>query len=117
MVKIKRVYDPPDPSDGYRVLVDRLWPRGLAKEKAKVDEWRPGIAPTNVLRIWFSHDPAKWEDFRARYRSELSASGKREELGKLAARAKRGTVTLLFGARDRERNHAVVIQEVLEKHS
>jgi len=117
MVKIKRAYDPPDPSDGYRVLVDRLWPRGLGKEAAQVDEWRPDIAPTNVLRVWFAHDTEKWAEFQVRYRNELKATGRFVELEKLAARAKRETVTLLFGARDRERNHAAVLREILEELS
>jgi uncharacterized protein YeaO (DUF488 family) len=115
MLRIKRVYDPPDPSDGYRILVDRLWPRGLGKEKARVDDWRPDIAPTNVLRIWFAHDPQKWEEFRVRYRNELNASGKMDDLAKLAARAGKGTVTLLFGARDRQRNNAAALREILEE--
>lgn len=114
MLKIKRVYDPPDPSDGLRILVDRLWPRGLAKEKAKVDEWRPHLAPTNVLRVWFAHDPEKWEEFRVRYRNELKAAGRTEELAVLAARAGRETVTLLFAARDRERNNAQALREILD---
>lgn len=117
MLKIKRVYDPPDPSDGLRILVDRLWPRGLAKEKAKIDEWRPDLAPTNVLRVWFAHDPEKWEEFRVRYRNELKAAGRMEELAVLAARARKETVTLLFAARDRERNQARVLQEILEELS
>ena len=115
MLRIKRVYDPPDPSDGYRVLVDRLWPRGLGKEKAQLDDWRPDIAPTNVLRVWFAHDPQKWEEFRVRYRKELDASGKMDDLAKLAARARKGTVTLLFGARDRQRNNAAALREILEE--
>jgi uncharacterized protein YeaO (DUF488 family) len=117
VIKIKRIYDAPAPADGYRVLVDRLWPRGLGKEKAHVDEWLRGIAPTGALRAWFAHDPEKWEKFRARYRSELEELGKRQELEKLKSRANRETVTLLFGARDRERNNAVVLKEILEELS
>ncbi len=115
MLKIKRAYDPPDPADGYRVLVDRLWPRGLGKEGAQLDEWRPDIAPTNVLRVWFAHDPGKWDEFRERYRNELLASGRMEDLATLAARAGKGTVTLLFGARDREKNNAAALREILEE--
>lgn len=115
MLRIKRVYDPPEPSDGYRVLVDRLWPRGLAKEKAQLDDWRPDIAPTGTLRVWFAHDPQKWEEFRARYRSELDASGRMADLAKLAAKARKGGVTLLFGAWDRQRNNAVALKEILEE--
>ena len=117
MVKIKRAYDPPDSLDGCRILVDRLWPRGLGKEAARIDEWRPDLAPTNVLRVWFAHDPEKWEEFQVRYRSELEATGRIEELRKLAERAKGETVTLLFGARDRERNHASVLRKILEELS
>lgn len=116
-VRIKRVYDPPEPSDGYRVLVDRLWPRGVRKDKARVDEWLREIAPSGALRSWFAHDPDKWEEFRARYRSELEETGKREELEKLRTRAKGGTVTLLFGARDRERNNAAALKGFLEERS
>ena len=115
MLRIKRVYDPPDPSDGYRVLVDRLWPRGLAKEKAQFDDWRPDIAPTKTLRVWFAHDPQKWEEFRVRYRSELDASGRMADLAELATKARKGRVTLLFGARDRQRNNAVALKEILEE--
>jgi uncharacterized protein YeaO (DUF488 family) len=115
MLRIKRVYDPPDPSDGYRILVDRLWPRGMGKEKARLDDWRPEIAPTNILRAWFAHDPQKWEEFRVRYRSELDASGRMGDLAELAARARKGTVTLLFGARDRKRNNAAALKEILEE--
>lgn len=115
MLKIKRVYDPPDPADGYRVLVDRLWPRGLGKEKAQLIEWRPDIAPTNVLRVWFAHDTEKWDEFRARYRNERKAAGRMEDLAKLAARAGKGTVIPLFSARDREKNNAAVLREILEE--
>jgi len=114
LLKIKRAYDPADPADGYRVLVDRLWPRGLRKEDARIDEWRSDIAPTNVLRVWFAHDSEKWDEFRMRYRSELKTSGRMEEVAALAARAKEGTVTLLFGARDRERNNAAALKEIIE---
>lgn len=117
MITIKRVYDPPDPSDGLRVLVDRLWPRGLTKEKARVDEWLSDFAPTNVLRIWFAHDPERWEEFRTRYRNELAATGRMEDLRELAERGRRETVTLLFGARDRERNNAAVLRDILEELS
>lgn len=114
MLKIKRAYDPPDPADGYRVLVDRLWPRGLCKEDTRIDEWRSDVAPTNVLRVWFAHDPDKWDEFRVRYRNELQASGRTEELAELAERAKAGTVTLLFGARDRERNNAAALKGFID---
>ena len=111
MITIKRIYDQPDPQDGRRGLVDRLWPRGLAKEKARVDDWLKEIAPSEELRKWFGHDPGKWEEFRRRYREELRAHG--ELLEQLRERAKKGRVTLLFAARDAEHNNAVVLQELL----
>jgi uncharacterized protein YeaO (DUF488 family) len=109
------VYDPPVPSDGFRVLVDRLWTRGLGKEKARLDDWRPDIAPTNTLRIRFARNPQKWEEFRVRYRNELDASGRMEDLAKPAARARKGTVPLLVGARDRQGNNAAALKEILEE--
>ena len=111
MITIKRIYDQPDPEDGRRVLVDRLWPRGLAKEKARVDDWLKEIAPSEELRKWFGHDPEKWDEFRRRYREELLAHG--ELLDRLREQAKKGRVTLLFAARDAEYNNAVVLQEIL----
>lgn len=80
MIRIKRVYAPPDGSDGVRILVDRLWPRGVTREAARIDEWRKDLASTTVLRKWFGHDPSKWEEFQSRYRNELEAAGKMEEL-------------------------------------
>lgn len=112
MIRIKRVYEPPEKSDGLRVLVDRLWPRGLAKERAKVGLWLRDVAPSDGLRRWFSHDPAKWEEFRARYRKELE--GKRQLLDEIRRLEKdKGTITLLFAARDPERNNARILAEVL----
>ncbi len=115
MVKTKRIYDPPAADDGKRILIDRLWPRGIAKEKAKVDEWLKDIAPSAELRKWFSHDPAKWDEFRQRYKKELSNNS--ELLKKLKAEADRGIVTLLFAARDAEHANAAVLKEVLDKQS
>lgn len=117
MIRIKRIYDRPDPSDGVRILVDRLWPRGMSKGEARVDEWRKDLAPTNVLREWFHHDPPRWEEFQLRYRNELDAAGKAEELKELAERARTETVTLLFAARDEARNNAVALKKILEKLS
>ena len=114
MIRIKRVYDPPDRSDGVRILVDRLWPRGLKKDAARVDAWRKDVAPTDALRRWFDHDPRKWDEFRARYRAELDAAGKRGELAILGRRASRGTVTLLYAARDETHNNALVLKEIVE---
>jgi len=113
MIKVKRVYDPPDPSDGLRVLVDRLWPRGVPTTKARIDEWYKDLAPSDALRRWFGHDPRKWEEFRRRYRYELST--KRAEIKNLAEEARHGTITLVYGARDEQHNNAVVLKEVLGK--
>ncbi len=110
MIRVKRVYDPPEPSDGIRILVDRLWPRGLSKEKAAIDEWLKESAPTNALRTWYGHDPSKWDEFRIRYRNEISSAGKDEELLRIGRLAARGTVTLLFSSRERERNNAAALK-------
>lgn len=115
MIRIKRIYDRPDPSDGVRILVDRLWPRGLSKTAARIDAWRKDLAPTTVLRQWFHHDPGKWKEFKLRYRNELDAAGKMAELEELAERAKTETVTLLYAASDGVRNHAVVLKKMIEK--
>lgn len=112
MVRIKRVYDEPAAGDGKRILVDRLWPRGIAREKARIDEWLKEIAPSDELRKWFGHDPARWDEFRERYRQELEA--KAEILDHLRSMAKKGTVTLLFAARDEEHNNAVALREMLD---
>jgi len=112
MLRIKRIYDEPTPEDGTRILVDRLWPRGIAKEKARIDEWLKEIAPSDGLRKWFGHDPARWDEFRQRYRRELEA--KAELLDQLRGLTKKGTVTLLFAARDEEHNNAVVLKELLD---
>ena len=111
MIQVKRVYDPPAPEDGYRVLVDRLWPRGLKKADAAIDHWLKEVAPSTPLRKWFGHDPAKWGEFRRRYAAELDANP--EPVALLRERAAAGTVTLLFGARDREHNDAVALQDYL----
>lgn len=110
-VKIKRIYDPVAKSDGYRVLVDRVWPRGVSREDAQFEEWARDIAPSTELRRWFGHDPDRFEKFRRRYRDELK--GHREQLQELRKRARKGTVTLLFAARDTEHNNAVVLAELL----
>ena len=113
MIQIKRIYDEPDKRDGFRVLVDRLWPRGLSKDKAKVDLWLKDMAPSDELRKWFSHDPAKWPEFRKRYKEELK--GRKELVEQLCEKAKKGQVTLLFAAKDTEHNNAVVLREILLK--
>ena len=113
MIKIKRIYEQPDPADGQRLLVDRLWPRGLSKEQAGVDRWLKEIAPSDELRRWFGHDPGKWQEFRSRYMGELEAQ--RELLDQLADLARGQTVTLLYAAKDEAQNNAVVLREVLER--
>ena len=111
-VKVKRVYEEPSPTDGYRVLVDRVWPRGVSKETAAVDEWLKSVAPSTELRKWFGHDPAKWTEFRRRYFAELAAGP--EGLDDLQGRARAsGTLTLVYSARDTERNQAVALREWL----
>jgi uncharacterized protein YeaO (DUF488 family) len=112
MIKLKRIYEQPAPGDGKRVLVDRLWPRGLARDGTKLDEWLKEIAPSDELRKWFGHDPARWEEFRRRYREELKLQD--DLLEQLTAEARRGTVTLLFAAKDEAHNNAVVLKELLE---
>ncbi|MCC6714203.1 MAG: DUF488 domain-containing protein [Gammaproteobacteria bacterium] len=110
-VRVKRVYEPPDPRDGTRVLVDRLWPRGISSDEAAADLWLKDAAPSDALRRWFGHDPVRWTSFRRKYRAELA--GRAEVLRLLDELRRRGPVTLLFGARDTERNNAVVLSEVL----
>jgi uncharacterized protein YeaO (DUF488 family) len=109
-VRVKRVYDPPTPEDGVRILVDRLWPRGVKREEAKVDLWLKDIAPSADLRRWFGHDPARWPGFRDRYRAELAGNPALDELLALVAEGRQ--VTLLFAAKDTEHNNAVVLQAV-----
>jgi uncharacterized protein YeaO (DUF488 family) len=115
MVRIKRAYEPRAPEDGYRVLVDRLWPRGLRKADANLDEWRKDVAPGEALRKWFQHDPSRWVEFQRRYRHELEGDAVRSELGALAQRARSETVTLVYAARDEEHNNAVVLQREIER--
>jgi uncharacterized protein YeaO (DUF488 family) len=112
-VHIKRAYDPPEPSDGYRVLIDRLWPRGVTRGNAHLDEWAQELAPSSELRRWFGHDPGRFEEFRARYARELVAH--EEKLENLRWRAHEGTLTLVYAARDHEHNDAVVLAETLSK--
>jgi uncharacterized protein YeaO (DUF488 family) len=114
-VRLQRAYDDPTPDDGYRVLVDRLWPRGRTKERLRLDEWARDLAPSTDLRKWFGHDPARWAEFQIRYRRELADSSRAAALDALAARAHRGPVTLVFGARDVEHNEARVLADELEQ--
>ncbi len=113
MIKIKRAYDPPVRGDGKRFLVDRLWPRGIAKEKLRLDAWLKDVAPSDALRKWFRHDPAKWDEFQRRYFAELDAHPAAWQL--ILDAARRGTVTLVYGARDTEHNDAVALKAYLEK--
>lgn len=113
-VKVKRIYEDPDPADGARVFVDRLWARGLTKEKAALDLWLKEVAPSTELRKWFSHDPAKWEEFQKRYRDELEKN--KEAIARLMDEIHKGPVTLLYGARDQEHNEALVLKYFLMDH-
>jgi uncharacterized protein YeaO (DUF488 family) len=111
-ITIKRVYQQPEDQDGKRILVDRLWPRGLTKEKARVDLWLKEIAPSTELRKWFGHDPERWTDFQKRYRAELKKNA--ETVLILKEEIDRGPVTLLYGAKDKNHNEAVVLQSILK---
>ena len=111
-ISIKRIYEKPDAKDGTRILVDRLWPRGLSKENAKFDVWLKGVAPSHELRRWYGHDAEKWEAFRQQYFRELDAS--REAVDALLGYVEKGDVTLLYAAKDSERNNAVALQAYLD---
>jgi uncharacterized protein YeaO (DUF488 family) len=115
MFKLKRVYEKPERMDGKRVLIDRLWPRGVRKEKAHIDEWLRDIAPSDELRRWYEHKVERWEEFRKRYQAELSKTPKKELVQRLQNEGKRSTITLLFAATDREHSNAAVLKEFLEK--
>lgn len=110
-VRLKRAYEAPVAGDGSRVLVDRLWPRGVRKEDAALRMWVKDVAPSDALRRWFGHDPARWDDFRIRYRAELAS--RRDVVTALRSLARQGTLTLVYGARDREHNEAVVLRNVI----
>lgn len=110
-LQLKRVYDPAEPSDGTRILVDRLWPRGVSKERADLADWMKEIAPSTALREWFGHDPARWGEFQSRYRAELA--NHQAELDQIRDLATKGVVTLVYGARDEVHNDAVVLRDVL----
>lgn len=113
-VALKRVYDEPAPADGTRILVDRLWPRGLSREAAHLDLWLKDVAPSNELRKWFGHDPDRWSEFRTRYRDELKHNP--DALAQLKQAVAKGHATLLFGAKDKQHNQAVVLKELLSHH-
>ena len=112
-IRLKRAYDPASPSDGWRILVDRLWPRGVSKQRAKLDEWEKELAPSTELRQWFGHEPDRFAEFRRRYVGELRQQPPR--LAELRRRAREGTLTLVYSAHDSEHNDAVVLAEVLRR--
>ncbi len=114
-VRIKRAYEAPSDDDGYRVLVDRLWPRGRRKADLQLDAWLKDLAPSADLRVWFGHDPARWKEFGARYRRELRGETAQALLSDLARRSRRGTVTLVFGAKDAEHNDAVALKAIIDR--
>ncbi len=114
MVRIKRAYEQPARADGYRVLVDRLWPRGVRKEALRLDLWAKDLAPTPALRTWFGHDPDRFPEFARRYHGELRAPAARALLADLTRRAAHGTVTLVYGARDEAHNGAVVLRDAID---
>jgi len=112
-IRLKRVYDKPAKSDGHRVLIDRLWPRGVKKNQARIDQWLKDIAPSTSLRKWFKHDPRKWKEFKKKYAAELE--DRHEQVEKLVREARKRTVTLLFSAKDIEHNNAVALKEYIEQ--
>lgn len=112
-IAVKRVYDPPDAADGRRILVDRLWPRGLSKDAAALDDWAKDVAPSTALRQWLHADPGRWPEFPARYRAELAAPAAAAALRSLRGVAAQGKVTLLYGTRDSTHNHALVLRDAL----
>lgn len=114
-IRIKRAYDEPSDDDGYRLLIDRLWPRGVSRDRAALDEWNKDLAPSGELRKWFGHDPERFDEFRRRYTAELGAHG--EAIDALRRRADEGPLTLVYSAHDAEHNNAVVLAEVLRVRS
>jgi uncharacterized protein YeaO (DUF488 family) len=115
-ILLKRAYDKPDQADGFRILVDRLWPRGIKKEDLQLDVWAKELAPSTELRKWFAHDPSRWTEFRRRYRSELTQSHASRSIGQIvdAARPSK-TITLLYGAKDTEHNEAIILRSLFER--
>ncbi len=112
-IRLKRIYDPVEDRDGRRILIDRLWPRGISKERAALDAWMPEIGPSHELRKLYAHEPGRWETFRQRYREELA--GREEWLEQLREAARKGPLTLLFSATDRDRNQAVIVRQFLQE--
>lgn len=115
MIRVKRVYDPIDPEDGVRILVDRLWPRGISRERAQIDEWYREIAPSTELRKWFNHREDLWEEFRRKYKAELTQKPRKTLVEKLYFLSQRSNVTLLYSAKDSQHNNAIVLLEVLKE--
>ncbi len=113
MIRRKRAYEPAEASDGVRLLIDRLWPRGISRDAAHLDAWRKDLAPSDELRRWYGHDPARYPMFRARYRAELRR--RPSEIAALVALARRGTLTLVYAAKDAERSNAAVLAELVEE--
>jgi uncharacterized protein YeaO (DUF488 family) len=113
IIETRRIYDSPRGHEGFRVLIDRLWPRGLSKDDVRIDEWFKDLAPSDRLRRWFGHDPERWEEFKERYFAELD--GKADLLGRLLAKAKGRAIVLLYGARDKRYNQATALKEYLER--
>lgn len=111
-IQIKRAYEAPAAGDGVRVLIDRLWPRGVSKSKAGIDHWFKELAPSNALRKWFGHDPAKWKGFRTRYFKEIG--GKADQAAELKRLSRKSTLTLVYGARDEEHNNAAALRDYLQ---
>jgi uncharacterized protein YeaO (DUF488 family) len=110
-VRAKRAYDPTEDGDGYRILIDHIWPRGISRERAKLDEWARDLAPSDELRRWYDHVPERFEEFRSRYRDELA--DKRGRIEELRRRAREGTLTIVYAARDREHSNAAVLAELV----
>lgn len=113
MIKLKRAYDDPSPEDGFRVLVERLWPRGVSRDRLALDLWLKDVAPSTELRKWFAHDPAKWAEFQRRYRAELEQNPDPVDL--LRSKSKEGPLTLVYAARDEEHNGALALREFLDR--
>lgn len=114
-IQLKRVYDPPEETDGERLLVDRLWPRGVRKDAARLSAWLKELAPSEELRRWFDHDPSRWLEFQERYRAELGEADKALLVQELARKARNQQITLLYAAHDKSRNNAIVLKEVIEE--
>jgi len=117
VLKLKRAYEPVESTDGKRILIDRLWPRGVSKSEARVDEWLKDLAPSTELRTWFGHDPQKWEEFRKRYIKELSSPDKTGLLEDIARRARRETITLIYSAKDTEHSDVKVLEQLITQQS